>query len=49
MVVSDDFPYLPPLTDVSIGVMGDKFIAGVGIIERYVMTLDRGERVIIEE
>ena len=40
---------LPPLTDVSIGVMGNRFIVGVGIIERYVMILDRGERVIIEE
>ena len=40
---------LPPLTDVSIGVMGERFLAGLGIIERYVMTLDRGERVIIEE
>ena len=40
---------LPPLTNVSIGAMGDRFIVGVGIIERYVMTLERGERVIIEE
>lgn len=40
---------LPPIADVSIGVMGDKLIAGIGIIELYVVTLERGERVIVEE
>ena len=40
---------LNPITNISIGVLGDKYIIGLGIIERYVVTLIRGERVVVEE
>ena len=40
---------LPPISRVSIGPLGSKYIIGLGIIERYVVTLERGERVIVEE
>ncbi len=39
---------LPTIPSISIGVLGNKYIIGLGIIERYTVTLDRGERVIIE-
>ena len=39
---------LPAIPGVSIGVLGSKYIIGLGIIERYTVTLDRGEQVIIE-
>lgn len=40
---------LPPVTNLMIGVMGDRFIVGVGVIERYTITLEYGQRIIIEE
>ncbi len=39
---------LPPISHLSIGPLGSKYIIGLGIIERYVVTLERGERVIVE-
>ena len=44
-----EIPGLKPITDISIGVLGDKYIIGLGIIERYIVTLIRGERVVVEE
>ena len=43
-----EIPGLPPIRRVSIGPLGSKYIIGLGIIERYVVTLERGERVTIE-
>ena len=40
---------LAPMSDIAIGVLGNKYIIGLGIIERYVVTLMRGERVVVEE
>ena len=39
---------LSPIHRVSIGPLGGMYIIGLGIIERYVVTLERGERVIVE-
>ena len=39
---------LPPLSHVAIGPLSSKYIVGLGIIERYIVTLVRGERVIVE-
>ena len=39
---------LPPISRVSIGPLGSKYIIGLGIIERYLVTLERGERVVVE-
>ena len=39
---------LSPIPRVSIGPLGSKYILGLGVIERYVVTLERGERVIVE-
>ena len=44
-----EIPGLPPIAHVAIGVMGSKYLIGEGIIRRYTVILDRGERVIIEE
>ena len=40
---------LKPMTDIAISALGDKYIIGLGIIERYLVTLLRGERVVVEE
>ena len=39
---------LPTIPDVSIGVLGSKYLIGLGIIERYTVSFVRGERVIVE-
>ena len=44
-----EIPGFAPIRRVSIGVLGGKYIIGLGIIERYIVTLMRGERVIVEE
>lgn len=44
-----EIPGLKPVTDVAICELGDKYLIGLGIIERYVVTLMRGERVVVEE
>ena len=41
-------PGLSTLLRVSVTIIGDEYIVGIGIIERYRITLDRGERVIVE-
>ena len=38
---------LPPLQDVTVSALGSKYLIGLGIIERYVVTLERGERVVV--
>ena len=43
-----EIPGLPPISGVSIGVLGSKYIIGVGIIELYTVTLAMGEQVIVE-
>lgn len=44
-----EIPGFPPIENAAIGVMGSKYLIGEGIIRRYIVILDRGERVIIEE
>ena len=44
-----EIPGFAPILDVNVGVLGDKYLIGLGIIERYVVTLMRGERVVVEE
>ena len=44
-----EIPGLNPMTNVFIGVLGDKYLIGLGIIERYTVTLIRGEQVVVEE
>lgn len=44
-----EIPGFAPIQGVRIGALGDKYIIGLGIIERYVVTLMRGERVVVEE
>ena len=39
---------LPAIPDLSVTVIGDEFVIGVSIIRRYRITLDYGERVIVE-
>ena len=39
---------LPLIQDVTVAELGSRYLIGLGIIERYVVTLERGERVIIE-
>ena len=39
---------LPPIQGVTVAALGSKYLIGLGIIERYVVTLERGERVIVE-
>ena len=39
---------LPPIQDITMAELGSRYIIGLGIIERYIVTLDRGERVIVE-
>lgn len=39
---------LPSIPDLSITVIGDEFVIGVGIIWRYRILLDYGERIIVE-
>ena len=39
---------LPPVENITVAVLGSKYLIGLGIIERYVVTLDHGERVIVE-
>ena len=41
-------PGLPPVSDVSIGVLGSRYIIGVGVMELYRIILERGTQVIIE-
>ena len=43
-----EIPGLPLVRDVAIGVIGSRYLIGLGIIERYVVTLVRGERVVVE-
>ena len=43
-----EIPEIPPVPDIAVTALGSKYIIGLGIIERYVVTLERGERVIIE-
>ena len=38
-----------PITNATIGSMGSRYIIGRGIIEKYVVILERGERVLFEE
>ena len=38
----------PPIQGVTVTVLGSKYLIGLGIIERYVVTLERGEQVIVE-
>lgn len=44
-----EIPGFAPVTGISVGALGDKYIIGLGIIERYLVTLLRGERVVVEE
>ena len=39
---------LPTVQSIAVAELGSRYIIGLGIIERYVVTLDRGERVIVE-
>ena len=39
---------LPPIQGVTVAALGSKYLVGLGIIERYVVTLVRGERVVVE-
>lgn len=39
---------IPPISRVSIGPLGSKYIIGLGIIERYTVSFVRGEGVIVE-
>lgn len=39
---------LPSVKDVTVAALGSKYLIGLGIIERYVVTLERGEQVIVE-
>ena len=39
---------LPPIQGVTVAALGSKHLIGLGIIERYVVTLERGERVVVE-
>ena len=39
---------LPPIRHVTIAELGSRYLIGLGIIERYVVTLERGERVVVE-
>ena len=39
---------LPAIRDVAVAELGSKYLIGLGIIERYVVTLERGQRVIVE-
>ena len=39
---------LSNIVRVSVTVLGDEYIVGIGIIDRYRITLDHGERVIVE-
>ncbi len=39
---------LPAIRDVAVAELGSKYIMGLGIIERYVVTLDRGATVIVQ-
>ena len=39
---------LPPIRDVAITFLGEEFILGRGIIDRYKVTFDHGEKVILE-
>ena len=42
-------PGMAPMMDVAIGAMGSRFLIGQGVIEPYIVTLVRGERVVFEE
>ena len=44
-----EIPGLPTIENVLIGVMGGNYLIGEGIIRRYNVILERGERVIIEQ
>ena len=44
-----EIPGFAPIPGINVGVLGDKYIIGLGIIERYLVTLIRGERVVVEE
>ena len=44
-----EIPGFAPIQRVNVGALGDKYLIGLGIIERYVVTLMRGERVVVEE
>lgn len=39
---------LPSMPDIGIAVIGDEFVVGVGIIRRYRIILEHGDRVIVE-
>ena len=39
---------LPLIRDVTVAELGSRCLIGLGIIERYVVTLERGARVIVE-
>ena len=43
-----EIPGLPPVSDVAIGVLGSKYIIGVGIMELYRIVLERARQVIVE-
>lgn len=44
-----EIPGLSIIPRVSIGPLGSKYILGLGIIERYVVTFVRGQRIVVEE
>ena len=44
-----EIPGLPTIENVLIGVMGGNYLIGEGIIRRYNVILERGERIIIEQ
>ena len=39
---------MPPIYNVTIRPLGSKYTIGLGIIERYMVAFERGERVIVE-
>ena len=39
---------LPPVVGITAIIMGDQYIRGRGIIDRFMVTLDHGDRVIVE-
>ena len=43
-----EIPGLPPIHDVAIGVLANRYIVGVGVMELYRIILERGKQVIVE-
>ncbi len=43
-----EIPGLPPISDVAIGALANRYIVGVGVMEQYRIILNRGRQVIVE-